>query len=292
MQSVDSIMKLIFMIVLVVIFGGFGGISGIVFRTRTEKKQKESVLTYKDMILWAICGIWSAGGVVIIGTAVASFFDRQNQFLQWFVLIFLSGIAGFFAHRWLPNIAAKFEKEMQLVQTQMNEMRANNEREFSQIKKSNEAVFGYNQALNIACAALRSKSPLELEESIAHMQPLLEQFPDDRMLHITYARLLRWFGRITEAIICLRQYVSRLLENAKHGELNDHERIAIGVAQYNIACYHALLLSAKPQEENRLVEEIRVALAEAVKNNPAFKETFRKDEDFSELLKRHPKFPD
>ena len=60
----------------------------------------------------------------------------------------------------------------------------------------------------------------------------------------------------------------------------------------NIACYHALLLSAKPQEENRLVEEIRVALAEAVKNNPAFKETFRKDEDFSELLKRHPNFPD
>lgn len=290
MQGVDSIQTLFLMIGIVVFFGGLGGVSGIVFRTKTEKCHKEENLSGKDLLLWAICGTWCAGGIIILGTAVSCFFDRQNQFLQWFVLVFLSGISGFFAHRWLPSIAAKFEKELQLVQTQVTEMQADNEREIREIKRRSEVVFGYNQALNIACAALRTKSPQELEEAISRVQPLLSQFPDDRMLHITYARLLRWHNRITEAIICLRNYVSCVLQNAKDRDLNAHEQVAIGVAQYNIACYHAVLMKEKPNEENRLLQEIRVALSEAVKKVPSFSETYRSDDDFSELLQRHPDF--
>ena len=290
MQGVDSVQTLLLMIGIVVLFGSLGGVSGIVFRAKTEKGCEANSLSIKDLVLWAICGIWSAGGIVILGTAVACFFGRQNQFLQWFVLIFLSGISGFFAHRWLPSIAAKFEKELQLVQSQMTELKADNEREISKIKKSNEAAFGYNQALNIACAALRTKSHLELAEAIGRIQPLLEQFSDDRMLHITYARLLRWSNRTTEAIIVLRQYVSRVLSNSSERELNPHERVAIGVAQYNIACYHAILVKEKPNEQQRLMEEIRVALSEAIKYVPSFNEAFRSDEDFSELLKSHPNF--
>ena len=294
MQSVDSCKLLFVMIGIVVLFGAIGGVTGRWFRSVTEnseENQKKPKLS--DFALWAFCGIWSAGGVVMIGTAIATFFDRQNIFLQWFVLIFVSGIGGFFADRWLPSIASKFEKELNLMRNEMTQIKETNNREFSEIKQSSQVVFGYTQALNSAFGALRSKSRLELNEATERMRSILAKFPDDRMLNITFARLLRWQDQETDAIIFLRKYVSILYANAEaeHRELNGHERVAVAVAQYNIACYHAILLQKKPKdEEPRLLEEIRIALKEAIKFNGAFVESCKEDPDLKEVLKNHPDF--
>lgn len=294
MQSVNSCKLLLMMIGIVVVFGAIGGITGRWFRSVTENGEaKQQKLKFSDFALWAFCGIWSAGGVVMIGTAIATFFDRQNSFLQWFVLIFVSGIGGFFADRWLPSIASKFEKELDLVRDEVSQIKEESNREISEIKQSSQVVFGYTQALNSAFGALRSQSRLELNEAAERMRPILEKFPDDRMLNITFARLLRWQGQETDAIIFLRKYVSVLYANAEaeHRDLNGHERVAVAVAQYNIACYHAILLKKKPKdEESRLLEEIRVALKEAIKFNGAFIEAYKDDPDFKEVLEQHPGF--
>lgn len=273
MQCVDSWPLLLAMVGVVIFFGAFGGATGKWFRSVTDRREGKP--KFSDFALWALCGVLSAGGVVMIGTAIATFFDRQNNFLQWFVLIFVSGIAGFFADRWLPSIALKFEKELDLMR--------------DEVKQSSQIVFGYTQALNSASGALRSKSLPELKEAAERILPMLEKFPDDRMLNIMYARLLRWQGKETEAIVFLRKYVSFLYANAECHELNEHERLAVSVAQYNIACYHAVLLQKKSKdEESRLLEEIRTALNEAIKFNVAFGESYKDDPDFEELLKQHP----
>jgi len=146
----------------------------------------------------------------------------------------------------------------------------------------------YNQLVSIATTALTTKNQADMDYAIDCLEKNISSFYWDRTLNIYLGRLYRWQGNMDKAIMALRTFIQ---EKYKHKtDKSSVDKEALGVAYFNIACYHTLKVKQVPEEKKRLLNEAEEALLNAIELIPNLKEEISSDSDLLVFRTERPDF--
>ena len=266
---------LIVVCVCIFVFGGLGGVSGGLYRYKCN--HFPCIDHWRDFLIFTLSGIVCAFGVIVLCTGIGAVFDRSNVFSQGLYIIGISLVSGFFAMRLLPSLGNRLEK-------QINDAT----RKAVKAEEQGKMAVEYNQLVSIATTALTTKNQADMDYAIDCLEKDISSFYWDRTLNIYLGRLYRWQGNLDKAIMALRTFIQ---EKYKHKtDKSSVDKEALGVAYFNIACYHTLKVKQVPEEKKRLLNEAEEALLNAIELIPNLKEEISSDSDLLVFRTERPDF--
>lgn len=260
---------------IVAIAGGLGGTVAAVGALVEGGLEKGHYIAARGVPVWlfilgrCIVGIGGAAAVLLAALSVNKFTGTSD--VDLLALTTLCFVAGSIGHRLLPIVAAQLEKRL-------GEVEKKAERADKAAKEGNDQAAVTSNVL-IALQVLDRSEELSavVDQTIAQLEKLSQQFPRERALHIVLGRLYAEKKQDYEnAITTLKRFVSN------KGTQKDKD---VSDADFNIACYVSLTLAGETNASRKteLETEGIAALSESLKITPGSLKDAKTDPDLATL---------
>ena len=252
----------------IIIMGGIGGFAGGLYNNKCN--HSPAIDGWKDIFVFIMSGIICAFGVVIVFTCAGSMLDDKDNFAKGLYLVGISLMSGFFAMRLLPRLGNHLEKKIDDLSAKT-----------SAVEKKGKDILNYHRLITVAETAFSTESKGDIDYAIREIEGSIDTFCVDRTLNIYLGRLYRRKKEYDKAIQVLKRFISHVKKLNR--PLHRGNRDSIGVAYFNIACYHYL----KSEDKKQFSDDVINALRKAIKYDPSLRETAESDEDIGACFKNN-----
>ena len=267
------------------IFGGIGGIGGGLYRRKCQNCPY--LESWVETITFFISGAVSAFGTVLIFSGAEKLIGTNKLPIEGFTLVALSIVSGFFAMRLIPLIGSRLEKRFEEIGLKLSKAEikvTEMEGRLRMADNSGKDAGLYSHLIVYAESVLYNKSKSECRFAVQEIRNSIDKFRDRRTLNIYFGRLLRLLGDLEGAILELGKYAKHMEKLDKESCLPTFERLGIGIAYYNMACYRCLMIKDVENEATALLEVQRY-LKSAIAYDPMVEKEWMEDPDFRKLEK-------
>ena len=283
MEEISSCCSINTMCLVIGVSGAIGGAIGGLYRTKCNLKPFPSRV--REYLWFALFGFVAAFAIMIICKWMGLIFENPDSSARLLYSIGVSIVSGFFAMRILPFLGDAIEDKLSQLSKQVDETQKMVA--FDVQKRQEETE--YSCAIGRAEAAFANKNKVDYEEAIALIRQLLPKFAYRRTINIYYGRLLRRLGQYDDAIAALQAFIEAIKVRKGSGVLVSNDAEAIAAAYFNMACYYRLKLD-NDFMPNDVRDKCREALSNAMRYDKKYEDSWKEDEDLSELALKFPDF--